>query len=259
MDEGSEGNRKLHFLYLDASGDSGWCPPHGKSATKWYVLLGLALEESVWITTHEKVKALVGKYLPGVPFNARELRYSQLIAGAPPYDKLSGREKKALSDEVFELLIELKPALFAAAIDKTAHKSRYGYYAIAPNVWALQLIAPRFHKYLVRNDARGIFVMDAEERRKDAKLKELIQNAREQGVVLTSTNPLLTNTKLPRIVESVIFVNSDESPAIQLADFASHAIWRHYERKQSDRFNQIRKLFDADLGVEYGLKVWQPT
>jgi len=217
------------------------------------------LDESAWIVAHDKVRSLLAKYLPGVPVFARELRYSQLISGSPPYDKLSGNERKALADEAFQLILELKPVLFAAAIDKVAHKAEWGYNAIAPNVWALQLIAPRFRKYLVRIDARGIFVMDAEERRKDAKLKELIQNARQQGIVLTSSyNPLLTNTNLPRLIETVIFVNSDESPGIQLADFAGHAVWRHFERNQSDRFNQIRPLFDRLGGVEYGLKIWQP-
>ncbi len=245
----------MHLLYLDASGDSVWPPPYGPSPNRWYVLLGLSLEENAWIQAHEKTTSLLRKFLPSV--TPRELKYSALIAGAPPYEKLSRLQRKELADAVFGLILELKPVLFAAAIDKLSHKRQYGGNAYSPHVWALQLIAPRFHKYLDRIKALGIFVMDAEERKRDTMLKELIQDAREQGIVLkTPYRPLLTNTNLPRIIESVLFAKSDDSPGLQLADFAGHAVWRHFERKQSDRYNQIYRLFDENMGEVYGLRVW---
>jgi len=247
----------MHFLYLDASGDPGWCPPVGRSATKWYVLLGLSFEESVWEKAHQKTKEIVNAHLPFPLANLRELRYSSLLAGAPPYDQMTPLQRKNLADDLFALILDLKPVLFAAAIQKEKHRAQYGVNALSPSVWALQLIAPRFHKYLLRIDARGIFIMDAEETKKDAKLKELIQTAREHGIVLKSSfRPFLGNTKLPRIIESVLFEDSRESPGLQLADFCSHAVWKHFERGKSYRFNQIYPLFDSHGGVVYGLKTW---
>jgi len=247
----------MHFLYLDASGDPGWCPPVGKSSTKWYVLLGLSLEESVWEKAHQKTKEIVNAHLPILLTNLRELKYSSLLAGAPPYDQMTPLQRRNMGDDLFALILDLKPVLFAAAIQKEKHRALYGANALSPSTWALQLIAPRFHKYLLRIDARGIFIMDAEETKKNGKLKELIQTAREHGIVLKSSfHPFFTDTKLPRIIESVLFEDSRESPGLQLADFCCHAVWKNFERSMSQRFNQIYPLFDNHNGVVYGLKVW---
>jgi hypothetical protein len=164
-------------------------------------------------------------------------------------------QRKELADEVFELVLRLKPVLFAAAIQKAKHHARYFQNAISPDIWALQLIAPRFHKFLERINARGIFVMDEEETKKDTRLKKLIQGAREQGIVLSSALPL-TNTKLPRLIESVFFTTSQECSCLQLADFCGHAVWKHKERGLSYRFKQIHSLFDEHNGITYGLKEW---
>ena len=107
-----------------------------------------------------------------------------------------------------------------------------------------------------------MFIMDAEEAKKDAKLRQLITDARELGIVLQSAinpDPMRTDTKLPRVVESVMFVRSEHSIGLQLADFCGHAVWRHFERKQSDRFHQLEPLLAKDaLGNPVGLKKWPP-
>ena len=249
----------MQLLYLDASGDPGWCPPVGKSTTRWYVLGGLALTEDKWSTAHEGVDKLIAKYFGSRDLSCRELRYSSLISAAPPYDSLTGLERKGLADETFNLILNLSPVLFSIPVDKLAHREKYGRNAISPKIWALQLIAPRFHKFLIRTDDRGIMIMDSEEKRKDRKLRELVKNARKMGIVLQATSdPFRTDTKLPNLIESVMFVDSDDSPLIQLVDFCSHAVWNHFERGLSDRFNQIHGLFDSAEGVVYGLRVWQP-
>jgi hypothetical protein len=187
----------------------------------------------------------------------RELRLSTILAGAHPFDVITKGQRRALVDDIFKLIVSLKPVLFYAAINKMKHRAMYGVKAYSPHVWAFQLICPRFHKYLERVDGLGIFVMDPEETKHDAKLKELIQNAKQHGIVLKSSfNPFLSNTQLPRIIESVLFVQSQDSPGIQLADFCSHAIWKYYERDMKLRYNQIKGLLDNADGVVYGSKSW---
>jgi len=134
---------------------------------------------------------------------------------------------------------------------------KYGNNAHWPKRLALRFIAPRFQKFLERVDGYGIFVMDEEERKSDRKLKDLVKRAREEGIMLHDTfDPFRTDTLLKRIVESVLFVPSEDSPGIPLADFCSHSIWLHFERGLDKRFNQIKHLFDNDKGKIYGLKVW---
>jgi hypothetical protein len=251
----------MQLLYLDASGDPGWCPPVGKSRTEWYILAGLSLNEEKWTVAHKSVDSLMQKYFGSRNISCRELRYSSLISASPPYDTLTDLERKSLADETFSLIRGLSPVLFASAIDKKAHRGKYGTNAIAPKIWALQLVAPRFDKFLARTGVKGIMIMDAEETRKDKKLRELVQEARKIGIVLQSSilpDPFRTDTKLPNLVESVMFVNSEDSPLIQLVDFCAHAIWNHFERKLSNRYNEIYHLFDAVGGTVYGLKVWSP-
>lgn len=253
----SNGENQMHLLYLDASGDPGWCPPHGRSRTKWYVLAGLSLEEKLWKQADQNITDVLAKHGLQWLTDFRELRLSTILAGAHPYETLDIARRRALVNDIFTLVVNLKPVLFYSAIDKVKHRTQYGVRAFSPHVWAFQLICPRFHKYLERIDGRGIFVMDPEETKHDAKLKELIKNARQQGIVLTSSfNPYLSNTQLPRIIESVLFVQSQDSPGIQLADFCSHAIWKHYERSMSLRYKQIAGLLDTFSGTVYGSKVW---
>jgi hypothetical protein len=251
----------MQLLYLDASGDPGWCPPVGKSRTTWYVLAGLSLSDDKWSTAHDSVNQLVQKYFGSRNISCRELRYCSLISASPPYDSLTKIERKNLADETFSLISQLEPVLFASAIHKPAHREKYARNAINPKIWALQIIAPRFQKFLSRINAKGMMIMDAEERRKDKRLKELVQEGRKRGIVLQSSidpDPFRTDTRLPNLIEDMMFVNSEESPLIQLVDFCAHAIWNHFERSLGNRFQQIYPLFDADSGVMYGLKIWRP-
>src|SRR6266705_1172975 len=102
----------MFLLYLDASGDPGWPPPIGKSANQYYVLGGLALEERAWSEADSKSKSVIAKHFPfGSPL-PRELRYTSLIAGAPPFHRLKRIERKRLADEVFDLIASLEPTLF---------------------------------------------------------------------------------------------------------------------------------------------------
>ena len=248
----------MHLLYLDESGDPGWPAPYGKSRTSWFVLAGLSLEDVQWKTVNEEYIRIVRKYF-GRTCDNFDLKYSALTSTypVPPYDQLDGNQKLNLSDDIFNLILEAKPVLIAIVIEKLKHKKQYGNRAHWPKLLALRFMAPRFHKFLERIESYGIFVMDEEERKSDKKLKGLVRRAREAGIVLQTPYDIYrTDTQLKNIVESVLFVPSEDSPGIPLADFCSHAIWIHFERNLSKRFKQIYPLFDNHDGIVYGLKIW---
>ncbi len=101
-------------------------------------------------------------------------------------------------------------------------------------------------------------MMDAEERRKEGRLWKTVERGREEGIVIRA-GPLAyprTNTKLERLVENVLFLRSDSSDLIQIADCCSGAIWRNFELSESSRFTQIKPLFDHVGDTMYGLKTW---
>lgn len=246
------------LLYLDESGDPGWPKPFGKSPFTWFVLAGMSLEDNQWKDVNEEYIKIIKKHF-GSSFGNFDMKYSALTAGVPPYDKLSGIQRLNLADDIFNLILDTEPVLFAIVINKLAHKRYYGRKAHWPKQLALRFIAPRFHKYLERIKEYGIFVMDEEERKSDKHLKEMIQRARERGIILQSfLDPFRTNTRLPWLIESILFVPSEDSPRIPLADFCSHSVWLKYERGYHKRFDQIKHLFDNDSGNVYGLKEWVP-
>lgn len=248
----------MNLLYLDESGDPGWPPPYGRSQTNWFVLTGLSLEENKWEETNTKYIRIVKEYF-GRRTENFDMKYSALKAGRHPYNQLEDIERNHLADEIFDLIVAVQPVLFAIVVDKLKHKQKYGDNARSPKILTLQFMAPRFHKYLERIDGLGMFVMDEEERKSDKKLKKLIQQARQTGIVLqTPFDPFRTNTHLPKLVESIFFVPSEDSPGIPLADFCCHAIWIHFERGLHDRFNQIQHFFDHVGSTRYGLKIWAP-
>lgn len=251
----------MYFLYLDASGDPGWPPPGGKSKTNWYVLAGLCLEESKWIPARTAAKKVVEKYFPTPTPPPRELRYSSLRAGQKPYDTLTAANRGALADGVFAALRGLEPVIFAIAIDKRAHQARSGTRAFPPDSWAIQLLCPRFHRFLERKQAYGALMMDAEERRKDGRLWTTVERGRKSGIVIPAgpASPFVrSNTTLDRFVENVLFLKSDDSHLIQFADFCSGAVWTHFELGDSARFNELSPFFDGVGSTVYGLKKWPP-
>jgi len=168
---------------LDASGDPGWPPPAGRSRTRWYVLAGLSLDDEKWNMAHWRVDRILHNHFGTRNLQCRELRYSSLVSGVRPFDALPNIERRMLADDIFKLIGDLRPVLFAAAIDKPSHKARFGRDAISPKIWALQLVATRFDRHLSMKGTNGIMMMDAEEARKDRLLKELINESRRRGMV----------------------------------------------------------------------------
>ena len=94
----------------------------GRARTNGTVLAGLCLDESRWSSARNVARKLVEKYFSSPLPPSRELRYSALLAGAPPYDRLSPTDRERLTDEVFATLTALDPVLFGIAIDKAGHR-----------------------------------------------------------------------------------------------------------------------------------------
>ncbi len=238
-------------LYLDASGDTGWTPPFGKSKTTWYVLAGLVLTPDSDLKAHQETNRILEKYVPEdvrtkYRDNQYELHYLHVIRGENIFSHLKTEELKALADEVFNLILELKPVLFATAINKTQLKRVYGIHAHLPNRLAMRATIGRFSIYLKRKNLIGTVTYDAEEYRKDKSLQEMIIGFRRYGIVLTGENyrPRMDD-KLGNLLNTINMSASETSPGIQLADFCSRSVWQHFEHGKSNRFNQISALGDA--------------
>jgi hypothetical protein len=232
-----------YTLYLDASGDFGWRPPYGNSQSKFYVLAGLALTPEAEYKAKTELPNIVDKYFTSKP---KELKYTYIISNKiEPFKSLDENQRKALSDDIFTLILEMSPILFATVVDKEKLKERYGDRAYDPKYLSLISTISRFSMMLKRNSDTGQVIMDDEHARKDKDLQKTIHKLRANDTIIRSRNynpPSIE--RLERITNSILFSHSEASEGIQLADFIAKVVWIKYTHAKINRFMQIEKLFD---------------
>lgn len=244
-------------LYLDAAGDPGWPHPFGKSKLEWYVLAGIALSPQSDLQARSAVEALLGKYVPPAqrakwPPSCYEINYHNVQRGKLIFEHLAPLQRKALSDETFNLIKLINPVLFATVINKSKLKQKYGQHAFSPRSLAIRATIHRYSMYLKKNNLIGSVVVDEEEYRKDKELQNMVHEFRRTGIILRgwSYQPIYED-KLDRILNTITFAPSETSPGIQLADVCSRATWANYERSKSDRFNELAHFWNEIGGTKY--------
>lgn len=99
---------------MDTSGDSGWTPPFGKSRVNWYVLAGLVLEPDSDHKAFLEAERLLRKYVREserrrYPDQFYEIHYHDIVMGNNIFQGLTGLQKKAMCDEVFDLVVNVIP------------------------------------------------------------------------------------------------------------------------------------------------------
>jgi len=114
---------------------------------------------------------------------------------------------------------------------------------------AFEQVVSRFHHYLTRSqlpdDARyGLLVHDNNETMAK-KHTDLMRNFHTQGTLWT---------RVDRIIETPLFVDSGLTRMIQLADLCSYALRRYVEKGESDLFSRIFRRADRVGAVAVGVR-----
>lgn len=252
----------MYLLFLDASGHSEFPPPYGHGKDTYYVLAGLAIHDSKWFDAYVGLSRICKDFFP-LGWAQMEPHYGDLINARGVWNRLSREQRKDFADRVFRLIHAINPTLFGIVIDKVKHFEGY-VTPEHPKQLAVRFMVPRFSKFLQRNKELGIMVYDSETVVTDRPLRDFLTRGRLHGVVREANwefEPevmLQTQNRLEGIVESIFFLESRSSSGIQLTDFCAYAIWSHFERQNSNRFNEIYNLFDRVGDDVYGLLVWAP-
>lgn len=236
-------------LYLDSAGDPGWPPPYGRSKLNWYVVAGVALKPEEDLQAHKEADRILKKYIPRSEWHSPkfELCYHDLIRGKGVYSTLTHPQRLSMANEVFDLLLQLKPILFATAIDKLRLKQRYGANAYPVKPLSIRATIHRFAMFLKRENMIGTVTMDEEEYRKDRKLQLMVRTFKRDGIIIRGwTYQPMYIEKIDRVLNTINFAPSITTPGIQLADFCSRTVWQHFERNKSRRFNQLSPLWDRN-------------
>ncbi len=131
--------------------------------------------------------------------------------------------------------------LFGVVVDKAERSPE------DPIEYAFEQICNRFDLFLRRlyhqgNPQRGLIVLDRST--KETRLQSLASEFRTFG------HRWVTMTNLADVP---FFVDSRATRCIQYADLVAYAMWRKYERGDSEFVDVIRDRFDSEGGIVHGL------
>ena len=229
-------------LYLDESGERDWPKPWGLSSDRFYVLAGPVLTPDQDKIAHERIPAIIEEFFPDPEIRPHELHYSELVCNVEPYQLLSSDQKKAMADEVWNLILELKPALMASVVDKAILKTLHGQRAFRPGDYAVRATVERFDMDMEREGKLGMAIIDVQSFEKE--IQDMVHEAKTVGIKIGGPGLRVEkDRKLKFVLNSVVFSPSYMSPGIQLADYIAYATRSHFERTKSDRFNKLEPLW----------------
>jgi hypothetical protein len=113
--------------------------------------------------------------------------------------------------------------------------------------FAFEQVATRFHHYLVdtaQPGAVGLLVQDNNDTAA-THLTGLMRRFHEQGTAFSF---------IERIVETPLFVDSELTAMVPLADLCSYAVRRFFENSETDLLDRIYPRFDRAHGKLVGLR-----
>jgi len=229
----------MHVLYMDDSGSV------TNPEDRFFVLGGVSVFERGIYHLIKAVDDCVESFGIGDPHDI-ELHGSEMYGGGHGvWRSIRTRaQREELIQRALGLIAPHQPSvrLFAIAIEKAAVSPR------DPIELAFEEICNRFNLFLQRSDdrnhdnQRGLLVMD--ETKHEKPIQALAKNFRVHGGRWGHFRHL---------AEVPLFVDSQASRIIQLADLVAWATRRKYEHSDGRFFDQLIPRFDADGGVIHGL------
>ena len=237
---------KLHmdslFLYLDESGDGGWTKKYGgNSKSPYFVYAGAILTPEQNYEIKDKLNQIINIHFDWV--RPDEIHFADLVHQNDEFGLLSEDEKESMSNDIFDLILDVEPVLMATVVDKDRMKERYGDNANPPKRYGFRSTVERFHKHLVEHDSIGVVTIDAQERTIDSKLRDLIYSAQDTGIKLPGASSR-RDTTLPRLMDTITVTPSEMSSGIQLADVVAYQVHHQYKyRGDSYGYKKIEHLF----------------
>ncbi|MBW4038239.1 MAG: DUF3800 domain-containing protein [Acidobacteria bacterium] len=224
----------MHLLYLDESGLA------ADSKRRHFVLAGLSVFERSPHWIEAELDSIAARFNRDDPRSV-ELHGSPMRTGAKFWRNvpLSARER-AIKDAL-DVAVTKRCRLFGAVLEKSNHSGQ------DVTQVAFEQVSSRFDQYLGRlhrqdDTQRGLILFDkcAVERRIQTMARDFKSTGHTFG-------------RLRNLAEVPVFIDSEASRLIQLADLVAYALFRHHEFNDSTYYDVIRNSFDSEGGVVHGL------
>jgi hypothetical protein len=232
-------NGAMYLLYVDESGDP------GPSGSHFLILGAAAIYEGKWLPLERDLRALIDRYFP-VPPKPTEIHLADLRKGKKEFRSLTPARRQQLLNDFCGLALNLlstELVMFSVIADKPH------WFAANPGKTGDDLYAELFEDLSSRFD---LFL-----RRRYA------EGAPSKGIIIADphkpslSDALKTNHRmyqrkghrwdiLYNLIETVFFLESNESPGLQLADLSAHALWRLVTANDISIATIIQILFDRE-------------
>jgi hypothetical protein len=231
----------MHLLYLDESGSVA-DPNH-----KHFVLAGAAVFERTTHWVEQKLNSVALRFDKDDPHSV-ELHGSPMQSGRGIWHRHTLANRRAAIRDALVLgacdFHRKGSVLFGAVIRKEALPG------VDPVEHAFEQVSNRFDLFLKRlylkhrDKQRGIILFDKSST--EERIQSLARTFKYAGHSFgTSKN----------YADVPVFMDSRASRLIQLADLVAYALFRHFERADSEFFKAIEHCFDSEGGVQHGLYV----
>jgi len=229
----------LYLCYVDESGDP------GRQGSTHLILTGAALAESKWEFVRLELDRILIEYW-GDLRRPPELHASDLRRGVGIFRDLTEAQRLEVERRwcaVVAGLHETELTVFTVISDKRSwfhqHPTRTG------DELYLELfedLSSRFDLFLRRRNAlgapsKGIIIADPHKKDLSKALR------RQQRSALASGNRW---SRIHNLIETVFFLDSQESPGLQVADLCCYAVWRLIGSGDASLAWPIRACFDRE-------------
>ncbi len=164
------------------------------------------------------------------------------------YIHLTYAERLSLIQEIADKIGSWKFArIFAEAVDKTHFNPAVAKRTV--DEMALEQIVSRFENFMTIYEKEPIKIYGALIHDNNLTVAErhtkLMQQFHRKGTLWTSIN---------HIIETPLFVNSELTSMVQIADLCSYVMRRYFELGEKDLFERIKKIFDMHNGKIVGVR-----
>jgi hypothetical protein len=227
----------MHFLYADESGSV------ADITQQYFVLAGISVFERQVYWASQRLDAIAARFNPGQPM-AIELHGSPMLNGSGMWRSFPLPNRiAAMKDALSAINAHPSNRVFGAAIKKV----RAATIPRDPVELAFEQLSSRFDQYLMRlhrkqDTQRGVIIFDKSNQ--ESSIQKLASDYRRVGH---------TWGKLRNLAEVPLFLDSQISRLVQLADLIAYALFRNFERNDPQFYNIVSPHFDSEGGVVHGL------
>ncbi len=225
---------QVHLLYMDESGLA------TDSKQRHFVLAGFSVFERSPHWIEAELDAIAARFNAVDPKSV-ELHGSPMRTGAKRWRHVPLADRERAIKDALQVAVTKHCRLFGAVLEKVRFSGR------DVTQVAFEQVSSRFDQYLGRlhkqgDTQRGLILFDkcSVERRIQTMAREFKTTGHTFG-------------RLRNLAEVPVFVDSEASRLIQLADLVAYALFRYHEFNDSGFYDVIRNSFDSDGGVVHGL------